>query len=157
MDIRGLSRDGSGIRGYSDMEWKGEGWTSLDYPWMVTVTPAYGDTLTWSGRGGGGKGGRPWSIHGGSQLLSAKYKATVHPWMAVDCLRHHWTYLERRPCLDFGLYPVSIACLQSQIDSGEHQPLQSKKPNQQIHFRLHGTGAFSCGVPIFVWVLINTM
>ena len=31
-----------------------------------------GDTLTWSG--GGGKGGRP---HGWSQLLSAKYKATV--------------------------------------------------------------------------------
>ena len=52
----------------------GGGWTSLDYPWMVTVTPEYGDTLTWSGRG---EGGRHWTIHGWSQLLSAKYKATV--------------------------------------------------------------------------------
>ena len=35
--------------------------------------------------------------------------------------------------------------------------LHSKKPNYQIYFRLHGTAAFSCGVPIFVWVLINAM
>ena len=27
------------------------GWTSLDYPWMVTVTLAYRDTLTWGGGG----------------------------------------------------------------------------------------------------------
>ena len=50
--IPGLSMDGhgySGIRGYSDKG--GEGWTSLDYPWMVTVTLASADTLT---RGGGG-------------------------------------------------------------------------------------------------------
>ena len=33
----------------------GEGWTSLDYPWMVTVTLASADTLT---RGVGGWGGR---------------------------------------------------------------------------------------------------
>ena len=45
----------SGIRGYSDKGGGGEGWTSLDYPWMVTVTLACGDTLT---RGGGGGGGR---------------------------------------------------------------------------------------------------
>ena len=43
-----------------------------------------------------------------------------------------------------------------EIDTGEKLALCSKKPNQQIHFRLHGTGAFSCGVPIFVWVLINS-
>ena len=42
---------------------------------MVTVTPAYRDTLTW-GEGGGGDG-CPWTIHGWSQLLSAKYKGTV--------------------------------------------------------------------------------
>ena len=35
--------------------------------------------------------------------------------------------------------------------------LHLKKPNQQTHFCLHGMGAFSCGVPISVWVLINTM
>ena len=51
----------SGIRGYSE---KGGGWTSLDYPWMVTVTLASADTLT----RGGGKGGHPWTIHGWSQL-----------------------------------------------------------------------------------------
>ena len=34
------------------------------------------------------------------------------------------------------------------------KPLRSKKSNQRIHFHLHGTGAFACGVPIFVWVLI---
>ena len=85
VDIPGLSMDGhcySGIRGYSD-KGGGEGWTSLDYPWMVTVTPAYGDTLTWRGRGG--KGGHPWTIHGWSQLLPAKYKATVsiHGWQRI--------------------------------------------------------------------------
>ena len=46
----------------------GEGWTSLDYPWMVTVTLASADTLT-RGGGGGGKGGHPWTIHGWSLLL----------------------------------------------------------------------------------------
>ena len=55
MDIPGLSLDGhsySGMRSYSDMMGRGEGWTFLVYPWMITVTPAYGDTLTWSGRRG---------------------------------------------------------------------------------------------------------
>ena len=39
----------SGIQGYSDVGgWGGRGhhWTSLDYPWMVTVTLACADTLT---------------------------------------------------------------------------------------------------------------
>ena len=50
---------------------------------------------------------------------------------------------------------MSIACfIQSELDTGEKYLLCSKKPNQQIHFRLRGMGAFSCGVPIFVWVLI---
>ena len=52
MDIPGLSIDGhgySGIRRYSD-KGRGEGWTSLDYPWMVTVTLASVDTLTRGGR-----------------------------------------------------------------------------------------------------------
>ena len=69
--IPGLSMDGhcySGIRGYSDKGGGGgEGWTSLDYPWMVTVTLASADTLTRGG--GGGKGGHPWTIHGWSRLL----------------------------------------------------------------------------------------
>ena len=46
------------MRGYSDMG--GRGWTSLDYPWMVTVTLASADTLTWGGGGGGG-GGEGWT------------------------------------------------------------------------------------------------
>ena len=68
VDILGLSMDGhcySGIRGYSDKGGGGGGWTSLDYPWMVTVTLASADTLT----RGGGEGGHPWTIHGWSQLL----------------------------------------------------------------------------------------
>ena len=65
---------------------------------MVRVTLAYRDTLTWGGirvdirglsrdghsysgiRGYSdmeGEGGHPWTIRGWSQLLSAKYKATV--------------------------------------------------------------------------------
>ena len=50
--IPGLSLDGhcySRMRGYSD-KGGGGGWTSLDYPWMVTVTLASADTLTWGGR-----------------------------------------------------------------------------------------------------------
>ena len=47
----------------------------------------------------------------------------------------------------------------SRVDSlltiRDRQALRLKKPNQQIHFRLHGTGAFSCGVTIFVWVLTS--
>ena len=94
----GLSMDGhgcSGIRGYSDKGGGGggEGWTSLDYPWMVTVTLASADTLTRGGggggegwtsldypwmvtvtlasadtltKGGGGEGRHPWTIHGWS-------------------------------------------------------------------------------------------
>ena len=85
----------SGIHGYSD-KGGGEGWSSLDYPWMVTVTLASADTLTGGGGGGervvipglsvdghgcsgirgysdrgggGGKGGHPWTIHGWSRLL----------------------------------------------------------------------------------------
>ena len=56
----------SGIREYSDKGWGGEGWTSLDYPWMVVVTLASADTLT-----GGGKGGHSWIIHGWSYLVWA--------------------------------------------------------------------------------------
>ena len=51
--IPGLSMDGhgySGIHGYSD-KGGGGGWTSLDYPWMVTVTLASADTLTRGGEG----------------------------------------------------------------------------------------------------------
>ena len=78
-----------GMHGYSDMG--GEGWTSLDYPWMVTVTLAYGDTLTWSGRGVRvDVPGLSMDGHSYSQLST---KQLCHPWMAVDCLRHHWTYL----------------------------------------------------------------
>ena len=35
---------------------------------------------------------------------------------------------------NFGCYPVLIACLQSEIDTGEKWPLCAKKPNQQIYF-----------------------
>ena len=45
----------------------GDSWTSVDYPWMVTVTLVSADTLTRGG--GGGKGGHPWTIHGWSLLL----------------------------------------------------------------------------------------
>ena len=65
--IPGLSLDGhsySGMCRYSDGG-GGEGWTSLDYPWMVMVALASADTLT----RGGGKGGHPWTIHGWSLLL----------------------------------------------------------------------------------------
>ena len=79
----------------------GGGWTSLHYPWMVTVTLASADTLTrgggrrvdipglsmdghcytgvcgYSDKGGGCKGGHSLTIQGWSQLLPAKYKATV--------------------------------------------------------------------------------
>ena len=65
----------SGILGYSDM---GEGWTSLDYPWMVTVTPAYRNTLTW-GRGGGVPG---LSVDGHS-YSSIQGASLDYPWMAT--------------------------------------------------------------------------
>ena len=52
---------------------------------------------------------------------------------------------------------MSIACLQSEIDTGKKWPLHSKKPKQQVCFRLHGAGAFSCGVlPFQVDLLTST-
>ena len=86
VDIPGLSMDGhcySGIRGYSD-KGGGEGWTSLDYPWMVTVTLASADTLTRGGGGGGGRVDIPGlSIDGhtwyGHMLTSVPVKSWVTP------------------------------------------------------------------------------
>ena len=69
VDIPGLSMDGhcySGIHGYSDKGGGGEGWTFLDYPWMVTVKSGIHG---YSDKGGGEKGGHPWTIHGWSRLL----------------------------------------------------------------------------------------
>ena len=84
VDIPGLSMDGhcySGTRGYSDKGGGGGGWTSLDYPWMVTVTLASADTLT---RGGGGRVDIPGlSIDGytwyGHTLTSVPVKSWVTP------------------------------------------------------------------------------
>ena len=38
-----------------------------------------------------------------------------------------------------------IACLRSEIDTGEKYPLRLKKPNQQIYFRLCSNGC------LFMW------
>ena len=47
----------------------------------------------------------------------------------------------------FGCYPMSIACLQAEIDTDKHL-LRSKKPNQQIHALLFAVafhvGAYFC-------------
>ena len=67
--IPGLSIDGhsySGIRGYSDMG---------------------------GGVGGGVGGGIPGLSLDGHSYSQLSTKKLCHPWMAVDCLRHHWTYL----------------------------------------------------------------
>ena len=61
VDIPGLSVVGHsyfGICGYSDMG--GGWWTSLDYPWMVTVTLASADT--WGGGGGWTSLDYPWMV-----------------------------------------------------------------------------------------------
>ena len=83
VDIPGLSMDGhcySGIRVYSDKGGGGEGWTSLDYPWRVTVTLAFADTLT---RGGGRVDIPGLSIDGhtwyGHTLTSVQVKSWVTP------------------------------------------------------------------------------
>ena len=106
----------SGIQGYSDKGGGGEGWTSLDYPWMVTVTLASADTLT---RGGGGgwtfvdyprmvtvtpaygdtltRGGEGWtSLDYPWMVTVAKYKATVsiHGWQRIvyGTIGHIWRH-----------------------------------------------------------------
>ena len=64
----------------------------------------------------------------------------------------------------FWLYPVSIACLQSEIDIGKNYPLHSKQPTQQINinFSLRGNwclfmwgacfcmGAYKCNVVVVI-------
>ena len=45
------------------------------------------------------------------------------------------------------------------IQDRHWQTLAAKFENAklEIQFCLHGNGAFSCGMPIFIWVLINLM
>ena len=74
-------------------------------------------------------------------VLSAE-KPTALPSMCVHVCMCVCVYMCMYACVNYMCCIVSIACLQSQIDTGEHS-LQ--------------TGAFSCGMPIFVWVLINAM
>ena len=78
VDIPGLSVDGhsySGIRGYSDMG----GGIRVDICGLSRDGHSYSGIRGYSNmeREGGRKGGHPWTMHGWSQLLSAKYKATV--------------------------------------------------------------------------------
>ena len=54
---------------------------------------------------------------------------------------------------NFFLYLVSSA-LQSKIDTATIAATFEKAESANL-FHLHGTSAFSYGVPIFVWVLIN--
>ena len=61
----------SGIHGYSD-KGGGEGWTSLNYPWMVTVTLASADTLT-----GGGVGGWTFIDYPGMVTVTPAYGDTL--------------------------------------------------------------------------------
>ena len=61
-----------------------------------------------------------------------------------------------RACINFGFYPVSIASLPSEIDSGEVATTFEKAESANL-LPFTRAGAFLCGVPIFVWVLINTM
>ena len=81
VDIPGLSMDGhcySGIRGYSD---KGGG--RVDIPGLSMDGHCYSGIRGYSDMEG--EGGHPWTIHGWSQLLPAKYKATVsiHGWQRI--------------------------------------------------------------------------
>ena len=39
----------------------------------------------------------------------------TNPW---EVFANSWICFIKRPCLNFGLYPVAIACLQSEIDTG---------------------------------------
>ena len=101
VDIPGLSVDGhsySGIQGYSDIG--GEGWTSLVYPWMVTVTLASADTLTWGGGSvdipGLSMDGHGYSgIHGYSDMrgwcvgYSPGWISLDYPWMVILTMGIH--------------------------------------------------------------------
>ena len=59
--------------------------------------------------------------------------AFLAPMNPLELFANSWLCFIKRPCLYFDLHPVSIAWLQSEIDTGENLPLRSKKPNQQIH------------------------
>ena len=104
---------------------------------------------------------------------NVKHLEPTNPW---EFFANSWICFTKRSCQNFGFYPVSIACLQSKI---YRQPLRSKQPNQQIHFRFAQNGclfmwgayfwmgAYKCDVVVvikmsalysrgayFVWVLI---
>ena len=50
-----------------------------------------------------------------------------------------------------------IACLQSEIDTRRKVATTFEKAESANSLPFAWKGAFSCGVPIFVWVLINAM
>ena len=79
----------SGIRGYSD---KRGGGRRVDIPGLYMDGRCYSGVRGYSDMGG--EGGHPWTIHGWSQLLPAKYKATVsiHGWQRIvyGTIGHTW-------------------------------------------------------------------
>ena len=55
-----------------------------------------------------------WSIVAHLLPTNIKHMEPTNPW---EVFVNSWIcFFMKRPCLDFGLYPVSIACLQSEID-----------------------------------------
>ena len=85
------------------------------------------------------------------QLLptNVKHLEPTNPW---EVFVNSWTCFIKRPCLNFCFYPVSIACLKSEIDTGEKYPLRSKKLNHVgAYFCM---GAYKHGMVVFMGVLI---
>ena len=82
-----------------------------------------------------------------------KYLELTNPWKVFA---NFWICFIKRPFLNFGFYPPAVNSL---LTTGHWHwwklVAMFEKPNQQIYFRLCCNGAFSCGVPTFVWLLMR--
>ena len=111
----------------------------------------------------------PWTIHGWSwihcipELLCQGFLSLTavpsldYPWIGMNVIVS-LTFNEhpKTVCGNLGhpkrdlhvFYPISMACLQSKIDTGEVAST-FEKPNQRIYFLCTVTGAYICGELIF--------
>ena len=52
---------------------------------------------------------------------------------SVKIFANSWICFTKRPCLNFGYFPVLIACLQSEIDTGKKWPLREKAKSASLY------------------------
>ena len=59
----------------------------------------------------------------------------LEPTNPCEVFTNSWVRFTKRPCLNFGFYPVLIACLQTEIDTGESSRRGVRHERDLVHRR----------------------